>query len=79
MTKEQAYQQATMKSIGSDPNGTRQDVIYLAMDIYAEYHSALAFDAGLESAADFMNGASIDTGFIQGRPKEEYLSKTFNT
>ena len=34
-TKEQCYEEATLKSLGNDPQGTRMDVVYLAMDIYA--------------------------------------------
>jgi len=34
LTKEQAYQQATLELL-SDSNGTRMDIIYRAMDIYA--------------------------------------------
>lgn len=30
------YQDATLKSLGNNPFGTREDVIYLSMDIYAE-------------------------------------------
>jgi hypothetical protein len=36
MTKEQAYEQATLESLSSGVTGTRMDVIYLAMDIYAK-------------------------------------------
>lgn len=36
MTKEEAYEKATMQELGDNPNGTRQDVIYRAMDIYCE-------------------------------------------
>ncbi len=35
MTKQEAYEKATMQNL-SNPNGTRMDIIYLAMDIYAE-------------------------------------------
>lgn len=35
MTKQEAYEQATLKNIGN-PNGTRMDIIYAAMDIYRE-------------------------------------------
>lgn len=37
MTKEKAYEDATLKSIAENPNSTRQDVIYLAMEIYKDY------------------------------------------
>lgn len=33
-TKEECYDEATLKSLGNNPNGTRMDVVYLAMDIY---------------------------------------------
>lgn len=36
MTKEEAYEKATMISIGENPNGTRQDVVYKAMEIYTD-------------------------------------------
>ena len=39
MTKEKAYEIATMQELGTNPTGTRQDVIYKAMDIYAEQTS----------------------------------------
>jgi hypothetical protein len=35
MSKQEAYEQATLKNL-SDPTGTRQDIIYAAMEIYAE-------------------------------------------
>lgn len=38
-SKEDCYNEATLKSLGNNPNGTRMDVVYLAIDIYAEeYH-----------------------------------------
>lgn len=37
MTKEEAYEKATMIELGNNPNGTRQDVIYKAMDIWEGY------------------------------------------
>jgi 20S proteasome alpha/beta subunit len=36
MTKGEAYEKATMIEIGENPNGTRQDVIYRAIGIYAD-------------------------------------------
>ena len=33
--KEDCYNEATLKSLGNNPQGTRMDVVYLAMDIYA--------------------------------------------
>lgn len=39
MTKEEAYEKATMISIGENPNGTRQDVVYKAMEIYTKQES----------------------------------------
>ncbi len=35
-SKEDCYNEATLKSLGNNPQGTRQDVIYLAMEIYAQ-------------------------------------------
>lgn len=35
-TREECYNEATLKSLGTNPQGTRQDIIYLAMDIYAD-------------------------------------------
>lgn len=40
--KEEAYEKATMQELGGSPNGTRQDVIYRAMDIHAR-NIAIAF------------------------------------
>ena len=34
MTKIEAYERATLLEIGENPNGSRQDVVYKAMDIY---------------------------------------------
>lgn len=42
MTKEEAYEKATMQELGGNPNGTRQDVVYRAMEIYAK-QQAIAF------------------------------------
>lgn len=42
MTKEEIYQEATLKSLGNNSTGTRMDVIYLAMDQYAE-EKAISF------------------------------------
>ncbi len=35
-TKQECYEEATLKSVGDNPQGTRMDVIYLAMEIYAD-------------------------------------------
>lgn len=36
MTKEEAYEKATMQELGGNPNGTRQDVVWRAMEIYSQ-------------------------------------------
>ena len=36
MNKEEAYELATMRELGGNPNGTRQDVVWRAMDIYSK-------------------------------------------
>ncbi len=36
MTKEEAYELATMQELGGNPNGTRQDVVWRAMELFAE-------------------------------------------
>lgn len=46
MTKEKAYEEATLKNL-SDPKGTRQDIIYAAMDIYVEPFKRLLRIAGV--------------------------------
>jgi len=39
MTKEEAYEKATMQELGGNPNGTRQDVVWRAMDIYSRHQA----------------------------------------
>jgi hypothetical protein len=41
-SKETVYQEATMKSLGMNAEGTRMDIVYLAMDEYAK-NQAIAF------------------------------------
>lgn len=35
LSKEECYEKATMQELGGNPNGTRQDVIWRAMEMYA--------------------------------------------
>jgi len=35
MTKQEAYEQATFEELAKNPNGTIQEIVYNAMDIYA--------------------------------------------
>lgn len=51
-TKEQVYYDVTMKEIGSNPNGTRTDIVYAAMEEYAK-QQAESFTAFLKSEAFF--------------------------
>lgn len=39
MTREEIYEEVTLKNIGNNPQGTRMDVVYSAMDEYAKQQS----------------------------------------
>lgn len=40
------YEEATLKNLGSNPQGTRMDIIYLAMKMYAAQQSQQAWEQG---------------------------------
>jgi hypothetical protein len=42
--KRKCYEEATLKSLGNNPQGTRIDVVYLAMEIYASLKTKEAED-----------------------------------
>lgn len=66
MTKEEAYQKATLQQLGNNPQGTRQDIIYAAMEIYAD-----SFLKGIWINACCQTLKDISITFL----KEENLSK----
>lgn len=75
MTADEAYQQATLQSL-SDANGTRQDVIYLAMKIYAKQEAELAFIAGEHYQIQKQMNRSVGSASpITSPDKEAYLKK----
>lgn len=39
MTKEEIYEETTLKNLGNNPQGTRMDIVYSAMDEYAKKQS----------------------------------------
>lgn len=39
MTREEIYEEGTLKNIGNNPQGTRMDVVYSEMDEYAKQQS----------------------------------------
>ncbi len=53
MTKEEAYELATMQELGGNPNGTRQDVVWRAMELYAKQEA-------IEFLQDFFNHIEVN-------------------
>ena len=72
-TKEQAYELATQREIMTNPNGTRQDVIYKAMDIYAAQFQSLSPALNVE---DENYSKGYKKGFEKGREFEKLHLKT---
>ncbi len=55
-SKEDIYNEATLKNIGANPNGTRMDIIYEAMDLWAkEYHKNQVKENKLLPLQPFLN------------------------
>lgn len=44
VTKQEAYEKATLLNLAANPMGTRMDVIYLAMDGYAKQQSIAFYE-----------------------------------
>lgn len=63
VSKNEAYEKATMQELGGNPTGTRQDVIYRAMDLYAK-ECAIGFHkwADIQAVRDGENWWTIGSG-----------------
>lgn len=70
MTKEEAYEKATLQQIGNNPVGTRQDIIYAAMDIYSE--SLISSLTGIAQCSDC--GSETAAIIVMKRIASEALS-----
>lgn len=40
--------------------------------------ASIAYDAGVQECVDFMDGAKINTSFVRGKSKEQFISKLFD-
>lgn len=61
-TKEDCYNEATLKNL-SDPNGTRMDIIYAAMDVYAK-EQVITFINWYFTEAPKMEVENFDEGLL---------------
>lgn len=78
-SKEDVYNDATLKNLGNNPNGTRMDIIYDAMDIYAkEYHeNEVKNDKFLPKEEINIRHQALENlkEFIKNTPKLDIINK----
>lgn len=67
MSKEKVYQEATLKCLGENSNGTRMDVVYEAMDQWAKMQS-IAFSDWVQENEYFIPEGY--TGYVKRTGQE---------
>ncbi len=90
MTKEEAYNQATLEEL-SNSTGTRQDVIYKAMEIFAKQESILFANWTQENFFEYNtsrtwvcwmpshDGTTDNTPYTSEQLYEKYIQSKNNT
>ncbi len=69
MTNEEIYQQATLESISENPQGTRMDVIYKAMDLAREQGASDERTRHLKAKAEILEAPEfIEQSFSGSSP-----------
>lgn len=70
LSKEAIYEDATRKELGSNPNGTRMDVVSRAMDMYAQQEAISFCDWRVRNIVNLLK--ERDVNFYPDPIEEQY-------
>lgn len=59
LTKEECYEKATLLELGNNPTGTRQEVVWKAMEIYAQQFGKEILENQFEAVTDYTFRQSV--------------------